>query len=426
MNPLVALAGTLLPEILKLVFGDKIGGVANAVQKAVTQATGETDPTAAQKKVESDPKIAANLRAQLAQIAADEEEKKRQAQIETLKAQLADQDKARQAGLDQFKESLRADMENTVNARASFTSLAQAHSPFAWAAPIVSVIVTVGFFVVLGLLLETTADTGTDGKIQVINVIIGTLAMAFTTVVTFWLGSSQGSRDKDLAVARLQNQQAAQAKETIQAQSEAVRSVVEQQAAASKAGGRKPSPIDSSKHFERCLDLVLLQEGGFTCDPQDPGGATNWGITIGELRRWRGDDQVTVEDVKSLTKEQAREIYRANYWNLMKCEDLPPGVDLIVFDMGVNAGPSRSVRMLQKIIGVDDDGAVGPVTITAATTMDAADIIRNMSERRLDYYRSLSTWPHFGRGWSNRTNNVMKAALAMVEGGVSRRISLAA
>jgi uncharacterized protein involved in exopolysaccharide biosynthesis len=100
MNPLVAIAGSVLPEILKLVFGDKVGGVADAVQHAVTQVTGESDPAAAQKKVEADPKIAADLRAQLASIAADEEEKKRQAQLETLKAQLEDQDKQRQAELE--------------------------------------------------------------------------------------------------------------------------------------------------------------------------------------------------------------------------------------------------------------------------------------------------------------------------------------
>jgi lysozyme family protein len=423
MNPLVAIAGSVLPEILKLVFGDKVGGVADAVQHAVTQVTGESDPAAAQKKVEADPKIAADLRAQLASIAADEEEKKRQAQLETLKAQLEDQDKQRQAELEEFKQSLRADIENTASARLGFTTLAQARSPFAWAAPIVSVIVTLGFFTVLALLLLTNVQTASDGKLQVINVIIGTLTTAFATVVSFWMGSSQGSREKDATVARLQDQQAAQAKETIKAQSETVRKAIEQQ-----SGGQTPrtqgatpqssSPIEKSDQFDRCLDVVLRQEGGFSNDPDDPGGATNWGITIEELKKWRGSD-VTIDDVKNLKKDEAREIYRTNYWNLMKCEDLPFGVDLTVFDFGVNAGPSRSVKTLQKIIGVEADGSVGPLTLTAAKATDARDIISTMAARRLDYYRSLPTWEHFGRGWTNRTNSVMSAALKMVDESVT-------
>lgn len=410
MNPLIAIAGSLLPEILKLVTGDKGAAVADAVQKAVSQTTGASDPAVAQKKIEEDPKVAADLRAKLAQIAADEEEKKRQAQIDTLKAHLADQDKQRQADLERFKATLQTDLQNTASARSTFATLAQSGSQFAWGAPAVSVIVSLGFFVILGILLLTNVQTGTtSGKLQVINVIIGTLATAFATVVNFWLGSSLGSRNKDNASFQAQAQQAKQTSDALKAQSDTALKITEV-TAQKPAGLAKPS---KAGNFDRCLEVVLAQEGGFTMDSQDPGGATNLGITIGELKRWRHAD-VSVDDVKNLTKDEAREIYRTNYWNVMKCDQLPAGVDLTVFDFGVNAGTSRSVKMLQEIIAVKEDGSVGPTTIAAAEVPDPKEIIHTMAQRRLDYYRGLSTWDHFGRGWTNRTYAVEKASIEMV------------
>lgn len=411
MLPWLAIAASLLPDIVKAFHDDKANQITNAVTQAVKDATGADTPEAAKAKVEQDPAVANDLKIKLAQIAADADAKKRQADLETLQAQLAAQDKQRQADLDQFKQQLQADIQDTANARSTFAALAQSGSQFAWAAPAVSIIVTLGFFAILSILLLTDVKTGGDtGKLQVINVIIGTLATAFATVVTFWLGSSQGSRNKDAASFQLQSQQAKQTSDALKAQSDTALKMSEQQAGKKPA---QPSEAQKGKNFDRCLDVVLVQEGGFTNDPQDPGGATNWGITFEELKRWRHAD-ATVDDVKNMTKDEAREIYRTNYWNLMKCDELTAGVDLTVFDFGVNAGPSRSIKMLQKIVGVTEDGSVGPITISAAKAVDAKQIIHAMAQRRLDYYRGLSTWPHFGKGWTNRTNAVEKASIEMV------------
>jgi lysozyme family protein len=162
------------------------------------------------------------------------------------------------------------------------------------------------------------------------------------------------------------------------------------------------------------MAIVFTEEGGYTNDPNDRGGPTNFGITIGDLKQWREKD-VTAEDVKNMTKDEAREIYRSKYWNPMQCGDLPNGVDLEVFDFGVNAGTRTAIKKLQDVLGLKDDGSIGPITISACKAVDPRTVIQGFSARRLEYYRSLGDeWTHFGAGWTNRTNAVEKAALKMV------------
>ncbi|ATR23221.1 hypothetical protein CTJ15_20385 [Roseomonas sp. FDAARGOS_362] len=172
------------------------------------------------------------------------------------------------------------------------------------------------------------------------------------------------------------------------------------------------APDSPEERFDRCLAVVLQQEGGFVNDPQDPGGATNMGITRDVLSAFR-DRAVTVDEVRDLSRAEAREIYRARYWTPMRCAELPPGVDLGVFDFGVNAGPSRAVKLLQKAVGVMADGSIGPITLAAARALEAERLIASFSEARLAYYRSLDGFARFGRGWANRTEAVRMAALRM-------------
>ena len=115
----------------------------------------------------------------------------------------------------------------------------------------------------------------------------------------------------------------------------------------------------AATNFNPCLTFVLWAEGGYVDDPLDPGGATNLGITLGVLREWR-HTAVTKSDVQNLTREEAGAIYRARYWNAIRGDELPAGVDLMVFDACVNLGPGRSARMLQAAVGVAQDGAIGP------------------------------------------------------------------
>lgn len=165
----------------------------------------------------------------------------------------------------------------------------------------------------------------------------------------------------------------------------------------------------AANSWDSCLAFVLREEGGFVDDPLDPGGATNLGITLTALSEWR-HVAVTKQDVENLTQSEAAAIYRANYWNVIQGDDLPAGVDLMVFDAGVNIGTPRAARFLQQIVGVTVDGHIGPQTIAAAVAARAATVIDQFATVRADFYRSLPTFNHFGAGWLARTNRAQALA----------------
>lgn len=173
--------------------------------------------------------------------------------------------------------------------------------------------------------------------------------------------------------------------------------------------GSAPGKAGSSR-FQACLDEVLRHEGGFVNHPADPGGATNLGITQGTLSEWRGKS-VSVDDVRNLTVAEAGEIYHARYWQPIRGDALPPGVDLAVFDGAVNSGPGRSARWLQQALGVAQDGIIGPETLAAVGRAKPATLIIEICDARMAFLRSLSTWPTFGKGWTARVNEVQAAAL---------------
>lgn len=169
------------------------------------------------------------------------------------------------------------------------------------------------------------------------------------------------------------------------------------------------------KNLPLALDKIFIVEGGYVDDPNDNGGATNMGITIGTLSKWR-NYQVSKDEIKSLTRKEATEIYKSWYWDPVKADHLPPGVDVVVFDMAVNAGPSRAAKILQQVIGVTVDGKIGPKTIAAVKAMDPVEVIKAYTKARLDFYRSLRDWKHFGRGWTNRARKVEEVALGVLSG----------
>ncbi len=181
MFPLVALAISLVPELIRLIAGDKAGKVADLAATAVRDVAGD-DPVAAQAKINVDPQAAAQLRTRLAEIALD-------AQKEQDAAGAAE----RQAELEQTRQIL----ADRTAARTSLNGLVALGSPIAWGAPVVSVVVAVGFFVILGVLATNKMEIGKDPNAQVVLTLVGTMATAFATMVAFWLGSSQGSRNKD-------------------------------------------------------------------------------------------------------------------------------------------------------------------------------------------------------------------------------------
>jgi lysozyme family protein len=170
--------------------------------------------------------------------------------------------------------------------------------------------------------------------------------------------------------------------------------------------------------FDTCLAFTLEAEGGYVDDPADPGGATNKGITLATYRQWSDDPDIGSAQIKDMTERIARAIYRSLYWNPLRADALPVGVDLSVFDMGVNAGIWGSARLLQQALGFlgdEVDGSIGPETLGAATKCDARTLVDDLAERQTAYYRSLADFDTFGAGWLNRTKARRAAALAMIE-----------
>ncbi|GHA15035.1 hypothetical protein GCM10007989_07230 [Devosia pacifica] len=173
-----------------------------------------------------------------------------------------------------------------------------------------------------------------------------------------------------------------------------------------------------NRNFERSLSAVLSHEGGYVDHPQDPGGATNLGVTIGTARRLGididGDGDTDKVDIRMLTRADAAKVYRAEYWDKVRAGDLPDGVDHAVFDFAVNSGPSRAARYLQAVLGVTQDGVIGPVTVAASRRKDAETIVTRLCDKRMDFLRGLSTFSTFGRGWTRRVSEVEALALDMI------------
>lgn len=168
----------------------------------------------------------------------------------------------------------------------------------------------------------------------------------------------------------------------------------------------------SASSYDAALARLLAHEGGYTNHPDDPGGPTNFGITIADYRRYVKAG-ASAADVRAMTLEEAKAIYRSRYWDALACDALPAGLDYAVFDYGVNSGISRSAKVLQRLLGVAADGAIGPVTLAAANARAARDLIAAICDERLRFLQSLRTWPVFGKGWGRRVADVKQAALAM-------------
>lgn len=160
--------------------------------------------------------------------------------------------------------------------------------------------------------------------------------------------------------------------------------------------------------YPAASDFTFTYEGGYVNDPDDPGGCTNMGITIGTLRGWRSDDSLTCNDVKALSYQEAALIYATNYWAPVWGNKLPVGVNTQVYDWGVNSGPRTSVMHLQRIVGTTDDGAMGPNTLAAVNAyVDKATVqvlLDQYHAERQRYYESLSSFSKYGNGWTARND----------------------
>lgn len=185
-----------------------------------------------------------------------------------------------------------------------------------------------------------------------------------------------------------------------------------------------PMPVESSiaiskqNNFEACLAVVLKWEGGNDDDPNDPGGRTSRGILQREWNVWRQSHPNLPTDVWQAPQAEVVAIYHQSYWDVVRGDELPNGVDLAMFDYAVNSGVGK-VRELQKIVGTDVDGEIGPNTIAAVAAYvgqhGAIELVQFLCNQRMGFLRGLKTWPTFGKGWANRVNDVEKTAIAMTK-----------
>ena len=166
-------------------------------------------------------------------------------------------------------------------------------------------------------------------------------------------------------------------------------------------------------NFKPCLEFVLKHEGGWADHPLDPGGATMKGVTLAVYQNYLGR-KVSKEELRKIPQEHLVDIYKSLYWDKVRCDALAAGVDLVVFDMAVNSGVSRSAKILQRCVGAVPDGVIGPRTMGLVNGIPAKDIIIKFSDGRENFYKSLGTFDTFGKGWLRRTEECEEKALTMI------------
>lgn len=145
--------------------------------------------------------------------------------------------------------------------------------------------------------------------------------------------------------------------------------------------------------FDTFFDRLIGHEGGYVNDPNDPGGETNWGISKRSYPNL---------DIRNLTREQAKEIYRTDFWNRVNADTLPDGVAFQLFDFAINSGIETSIRYFQRALNVADDGFFGPISKEATRTTSETDMIMRLNAERLDFMTRLRNWPNHGKGWARR------------------------
>ena len=169
----------------------------------------------------------------------------------------------------------------------------------------------------------------------------------------------------------------------------------------------------AASSYGAALARLFAHEGGYTNHPADPGGPTNFGITIADYRKYVKPD-ATASDVQRMSVGEAKAIYRKRYWDALRCDELPAGVDYAVFDYGVNSGVGRAGKVLRRCLHLSDaTSRVADDVIAAAAAADAPHLISAICDERLAFLHSLKTWDDFGRGWERRVAEVKAAALAM-------------
>ena len=155
--------------------------------------------------------------------------------------------------------------------------------------------------------------------------------------------------------------------------------------------------------FDYFIERVLSHEGGYVNDPRDPGQETRWGISKRAYPHL---------DIRNLTRAQAVDIYRRDFWQRVRGDELPREFAFQALDAAVNHGIGNAVRWIQRAAGVADDGVIGPVTLAAVQRAQPADLVLRFNAERLRFYAKLTTFSTFGRGWVNRVAGNLDHAAA--------------
>ena len=167
-------------------------------------------------------------------------------------------------------------------------------------------------------------------------------------------------------------------------------------------------------NFDKCLHMLLEHEGGYVNNVHDKGGMTNLGVTKKVYDKWI-DRESTEQEMRDLTPDDVAPIYKKNYWDRVKGDSLPSGLDWACFDWAVNSGSGRPAKAVQRAVGAEPDGAIGPQTLGLIMEKDPEFIIDYVYIVRKAFYEGLDDYKHFGRGWSRRNKETLKQALSMVE-----------
>ena len=167
-----------------------------------------------------------------------------------------------------------------------------------------------------------------------------------------------------------------------------------------------------NRNWDKSFDMVIIHEGGYVDNPKDPGGATNWGCTKAVWEKYVGHE-VTKDDIKALTKEDVKPLYKRNYWDALHGDAIPSGLDYCLFDAAINSGVGRSSKWIQEIVGVPADGAIGNNTVAAISQINPVTAINEFCDKRQAFLESLKTFATFGKGWTQRVKDVRAKALEM-------------
>ena len=167
-------------------------------------------------------------------------------------------------------------------------------------------------------------------------------------------------------------------------------------------------------NFDKCLHMLLEHEGGYVNNVHDKGGMTNLGVTKRVYDKWI-DRESTEQEMRDLTPDDVAPIYKKNYWNRVKGDSLPSGLDWACFDWAVNSGSGRPAKAVQRAVGATQDGAIGNQTLGLIAEKDPKFIIDYVYTVRQAFYESLDDYKHFGRGWSRRNTETLHQAMKMSE-----------